>query len=494
LCNFVCLINIVFFCGGYDSFAAKTSHDALGEHAKHEAVIMMAAKIAFVRVSGCLAGFRKAGLGVALVLTAGCLAPDAGDDPVAPAVRGTAGYVLGGDYQGDWRPALTPEKPMAQIATQANALAIARSPNVFNLRAAEAESAAEQASWLPNVRPVASAGLDGATPVVGVSVTQLIYDFTQTRSRREQAEIRRVMTDLDFWAERNDKVRDALLAYIDAIEASEVLAIRAALDAQLQVLAVREEDRRQSGVASISDALFVDVSRQENRREEIRQRARLTNAQAQFQREAGMALPPMADLRIDRVLGSCARSDVTDYSPELLRAQMAVELAEKARTAAERGLLPRITGQTQLTNATDGDLAGASSIALEGGALIGGGARLRVDAERQRALAAERTLANLRQDLTRDLDRLAIELIALEGRLDEYRDLIATTEQTLALFADRFAIGAAASSEAARLEVNRAEHIIAEAETRAEIQRNCVLAARLTGALAAAAVTDETAP
>lgn len=448
----------------------------------------MATKNAVMRGACGLARGRIIGLGAVLALTAGCLAPDARDD--APVQAGSAQYVLGGAYQGDWQSALQAGLPLAQIAVQADASAIARSPNVFNLRAAEADSAAEAASWFPNVRPVASAGLDGGTPVVGLSVTQLIYDFAQTRSRREQAEIRRVITDLEFWAERNDIARDALLAYLDAVEAAEILVARDELDARLLVLAAREEDRRQSGVASISDALFVDVSRQENRREVIRQQARLANAQAQLQREAGMALPPMAELRFDRVIGACEQPSVDNYSPELLRARMAVELAETARTEAERNLLPRITAQGQITNQTSGSLADNSAIALDGGALIGGGARLRVDAERQRALAAQQQMTNLAQDLTRDLDRLAIEAQALQGRLHEYRELIATTQQTLDLFADRFAIGAAATSEAARLEVNRAENIIAAAETRAEIQRNCVQAARLTGALAAAAMGD----
>lgn len=448
----------------------------------------MAAKNAAMRGACGLARLRILGWGAVLAMTAGCLAPDARDD--APVQAGSAQYVLGGAYQGDWQSALQAGLPLAQIAVQADASAIARSPNVFNLRAAEADSAAEAASWFPNVRPVASAGLDGGAPVVGLSVTQLIYDFAQTRSRREQAEIRRVMTDLEFWAERNDTVRDALLAYLDAVAAAEILVARDQLDARLLVLAAREDDRRQSGVASISDALFVDVSRQENRREVIRQQARLANAQAQLQREAGMALPAMADLRFDRVIGACQRPAAGDYSPEMLRARMAVELADKSTAEAESNLLPRITAQGQISN--DGTtLADSARIGLEGGALIGGGAQLRADAARQRALAAQQQLANLAQDLTRDLDRLAIEAQALDGRLREYSELIATTQQTLDLFADRFAIGAAATSEAARLEVNRAENIIAAAETRAEMQRNCVQAARLTGALAAAAMGDD---
>lgn len=452
--------------------------------------MMMTGHGALLRNRRGAAVWRFTGLGVALALMSGCVSPDAADDSGMPAQRGSPQYVLGGAYQGDWRPALRDGLPLSQIAVQADTLAIARSPNVFNLRAAEADSAAEQASWFPNVRPVASAGLGDATPVVGLSITQLIYDFAQTRSRREQAEIRRVMTDLDFWSERNDVARDALLAYLDAVEAAEVLMVRNELDARLVVLADREEDRRQAGVASINDALFVDVSRQENRRELIRQQARLANAQAQLQREAGVTLPQAAGLTFDRIMDACQRPVDNDYSPELLRAQMAVELAEKASTEAERNLFPRITGQTEITTETDGDLADSTRIGLDGGSLIGGGARLRIDAERQRALAAERQVINLGQDLTRDLDRLSIEVRALNGRLAEYRDLIATSEQTLALFADRFAIGAAATSEAARLEVSRAENIIAAAETRAEIQRNCVQAARLTGALAPAALRD----
>ena len=87
------------------------------------------------------------------------------------------------------------------------------------------------------------------------------------------------------------------------------------------------------------------------------------------------------------------------------------------------------------------------------------------------------------QDLGRDVMRLRMDSQAQAASLGDYAALIATNERSLALFEDRFATGAAQSSEAVRLEVERTANIIAISEARAVIGRNCLSAARLYGAL-----------
>lgn len=398
----------------------------------------------------------------------------------------TAGYILGGVYLRDWQPALQPNSDMAKIAVRANALSIERSPTMFELRAAEAESAAERAAWFPRVRPVASMGMGSANPAVGLSISQMIYDFSQTRTRREKAEIARAMTEISFWRERNDDVREALLSFVELVEAVEIMAARDDLDRRLADLAAQEADRAVSGVAGQSDTLFLDVSRQENRRDMIRQQARLADARARLLRGTGTTVSAEAALRFFALEGTCQLSAPRDHAPELMRARLAVGLADMVLVEARRGLFPRLSAEAAVTTGANGAPADNARIALEGGSLVGGGGRLRAEAAAQKALAAQQALTNARADLSREADRLKIEEQALRQTLRDYSALVGTTEQSLALFKDRFSAGAATVSEAVRLEVERNANLVAIAETRGALLRNCVDAANHSGALSPA--------
>lgn len=398
----------------------------------------------------------------------------------------TAGYILDGAYLYDWQSALQADSDMAQIAVRANALSIERSPTLFELRAAEAESAAERTAWFPRVRPVASMGVGAANPAVGLSISQMIYDFSQTRTRREKAEIARAMTEISFWRERNEDVRDALVSYVELVEAAEILAARDELDRRLASLAAQEADRAVSGVAGQSDTLFLDVSRQENRRDMIRQQARLADARARLLRGSGRTIDAKAELRFAALEGTCQLSTPRDHAPELMRARLAVGLADMALVESRRGLFPRLSAEAAVTTGANGAPADNARIALEGGSLVGGGGRLRAEAAAQKALAAQQAFTNARADLSREADRLKIEEQALRQTLRDYSALVGTTEQSLSLFKDRFSAGAATVSEAVRLEVERNANLVAIAETRGALLRNCVDAANLSGALSPA--------
>src|SRR6056297_166951 len=406
------------------------------------------------------------------------------DDQESGALSAT--YVLDGAYLDDWHPALRSDTAIGQIALEANRMSIARSPTLFALRAAEADSAAESAAWFPRIRPTASFGLGAVDPGFGISVTQMIYDFSQTRTRREKADISQAMTEIQFWQERNEDVRDALLSYVDAVEANEIIATRQDLEQRLMQLAMQEVDRVQSGVTGQGDTLFLDVSRQENRRDMIRQRAKLTDARARLLRDAGIRLDTAPDLRFAALAGACQPTQKSDHAPALMRARLAVELAEMSEQEARKSLFPRIIAAADLTTGTDGAPQDNARIALEGGSLAGGGGRLRVEAARQRTLAADRGFNTARLDLARELERLEIDTQALQNTLREYGELVQTTERSLALFEDRFLAGAASISEAVRLEVERNANLVAIAETRGALERNCIEGARLYGALSAA--------
>lgn len=393
-------------------------------------------------------------------------------------------YVLSGAYVADWQPALRSQTALGTLALRANDLAIERSPTVFDLRAAEAESAAERAAWFPRIRPVATAGLGGVSSGVGLSVTQLIHDFGQTRNRREKAEILRVLTELEFWAERNDDVLEALNSYVDAVEANEILLVRGALEDRLAELASREEQRLAAGVVAQGDALFIDVTRQENRRETIRARAELAEAQQKLQQDTGVLADGQVGLRFPAVAGACTPPGRRDYAPELLRARMAVELTELEQQEARRALFPRVAAEASILS-TDGSAPTETGrIALDGGSLAGGGGRLRAEAAELRVSAAERELRNTSAELARELDRLTAERRLFERQRSDYEDLIRTNERSLELFQDRFAAGAASTSEAVRIEAERTANRIAVLETNALLARNCLNTARLFGALA----------
>lgn len=437
---------------------------------------------------------RLAGVAACVVLLSGCTAanwPSAGpQEPHAVAHRGAFSneYVLSGAYLADWQSALGQGSSLDELAQRANAIVIERSPSVFELRAAQAESAAERATWFPRVRPVATAGLGGVSSGVGLSITQLIHDFGQTRNRREQAEIARVLTELDFWAERNDDVREALTGYIDAIEANEIILARSALDERLAALARSEAERLEAGVVAQGDALFIDVSRQENRRELIRARADLAEARAQLEQDTGVRADERLPLQFTALDGACHLPARRDYSPELLRAQIAVELRRLEEIEARRSLFPRVQAEATAVARGGGGVDDQGQIALDGGTLAGGGGRLRVEAAAQRVFALERELSNIRQDQARETDRLLSERHLLTSQLIDFRDLIRTNERSLDLFRDRFAAGTAATSEAVRLEVERTANIIGVIETRSDIARNCLEAARLVGGLSRAEI------
>jgi outer membrane protein TolC len=429
---------------------------------------------------------RAAGLAVALMACTGCMAPllpGAKTQTVAPEqTEISADYVMSGAYKADWRRALRDGSGLGALAQRADQVAIARSPTVFELRAASADSAAEQAAWLPSVRPVATAGFGGVASGVGISISQMIYDFSQTATRRKRADIARVMTELDFWDERNETVLQAAEAYLAAVAATDIIAARDALEARLATIAAREDDRLKAGVAGQGDALFVDVSRQENRRETIRQRALLAQAQAEVaqatEQPFSRAVPGLK-----RVVDSCHILPDAPYAPALMRARMAIELARMEQQSTEKALLPRIMGQAQAVENGRGQTTQTAQIALEGGTIAGGDARLRIEAAKQRTQAAAKAFGQLAQDLERDVTRLRMDSQAQAASLGDYAALIATNERSLALFEDRFATGAAQSSEAVRLEVERTANIIAISEARALIGRNCLSAARLYGAL-----------
>jgi outer membrane protein TolC len=429
---------------------------------------------------------RAAGLAVALMACTGCMAPllpGAKTQTVAPEqTEISADYVMSGAYKADWRRALRDGSGLGALAQRADQVAIARSPTVFELRAASADSAAEHAAWLPSVRPVATAGFGGVASGVGISISQMIYDFSQTATRRKRADIARVMTELDFWDERNETVLQAAEAYLAAVAATDIIAARDALEARLATIAAREDDRLKAGVAGQGDALFVDVSRQENRRETIRQRALLAQAQAEVaqatEQPFSRAVPGLK-----RVVDSCHILPDAPYAPALMRARMAIELARMEQQSTEKALLPRIMGQAQAVGNGRGQTTQTAQIALEGGTIAGGGARLRIEAAKQRTQAAAKAFGQLAQDLERDVTRLRMDSQAQAASLGDYAALIATNERSLALFEDRFATGAAQSSEAVRLEVERTANIIAISEARALIGRNCLSAARLYGAL-----------
>lgn len=449
------------------------------------------------RVHGQRAVRNPFGFGAVLgmvALVAGCGASDwRGTDPSADTTVAQRGafsneYVLSGAYLADWQSALGQGTALGDLALRADAIAIERSPSLFELRAAEAESAAERAAWFPRIRPVATAGFGGVSSGVGLSITQLIYDFGQTRNRREQAEIARVLTELDFWAERNDDVLEALTAYVDAVEANEIILARSTLEDRLADLAAREAERLQAGVVAQGDALFIDVSRQENRRELIRARADLAEARAELEQDTGVVAGGQLPLRFTALEGACHPPVTRDYSPEVLRGQIAVELRRLEEIEARRSLLPRVQGEATAIARDSGGAEDQGQITLEGGSLAGGGGRLRVEAAAQRVFALERELGNIRQDQTRSLDRLEAERRLYAAQLADFRELIRTNERSLDLFRDRFAAGAAATSEAARLETERTANVIGEIETRADIARNCLEAARLFGALSRAEI------
>lgn len=395
-------------------------------------------------------------------------------------------YVLSGTYQQDWRSALGRGSVLEQLAMRADGIAIERSPSVFELRAAEAESAAERAAWFPRVTPIANVGAGGVASGVGLSITQLIYDFGQTRNRREQAEIARVLAELDFWAERNDDVLDALSAYVQSVESNEIILARSTLEERLASLALREEERVQAGVVAQGDALFIDVSRQENRRELIQTRADLAEARAQLERDTGLSAAGDMPMRFASLDSACQPPARRNYSPELLRAQIALELQRLEETEARRGLLPSVQAEGRAIGREGGTSDEIGQIALEGGNIAGGGGRLRVEASEQRVFAVQRQLTNIRQDQDREMDRLEASRRLLVSQLSDYRDLIRTNERSLALFEDRFEAGAASTAEAARLQSEYTANIIGEIETRADIARNCLEAARLFGSLARA--------
>lgn len=429
-----------------------------------------------------------------VALLSGCGVPDwPWVDPTSgEAIAGRSAfsneYVLNGAYLSDWRSALGPGTALGDLALRADAVAIERSPSLFELRAAEAESAAERAAWFPRIRPVASAGFGGVSAGVGLSITQLIHDFGQTRNRREQAEIARVLAELDFWAERNDDVLAALTAYVDAVEANEIILARSALEERLADLATREAERLEAGVVAQGDALFIDVSRQENRRELIRARADLAEARAQLEQDTGVVAGGHLPLRFAALDGACHPPERQDYSPELLRAQIAVELRRLEEIEARRGLFPRIEGEATVIAREGGGIDDQGQITLEGGSLAGGGGRLRVEAAAQRVFALERELSNILHDQSRAWDRLDARRRLLVSQLSDFRELIRTNERSLDLFQDRFAAGSASTSEAVRIETERLANVIGVIETRSDIARNCLEAARLFGALSRAEI------
>lgn len=304
------------------------------------------------------------------------------------------------------------------------------------LREAEAGLLAEEGDYLPQLSVGMSMRATGSARIYPfVSVTQLVFDAGQSRSRKAAARAR----TLGSVAGRQDAGNAAALAAVEAwgevvLARSLRTVIGRALD-DLETTVARIEDRTAAGAGSSTEALTARSRLANMRADQIAADARVRSAETSFAVMFGNA--PPGSMSLPPRPPAAPRAGV-EGSPLMLVAEAEVLAARADLSVAEAARLPSLSAVASAMRGNDGVSAG-----LESDYLVAPGNRrtASVAAAEARIAAREAGREATRRAIESRLAILATEQVAARDQLTAANEATRVTAENLAAMNEQFEIG-----------------------------------------------------
>ena len=298
-----------------------------------------------------------------------------------------------------------------------------------DLTAARLRAEAASKNWLPTLGP--SVSLTGLGDVVAqILVEQVLFDNGRRKAEREFAAADVEVAAVTLSKDMNARVETALSLYLTALRGAEKAALyRIALE-RMEDFARIVEGRVQGGVSDRSDLRVVrgkiaDLRSARRAAEESRSAA-LDELQAMTGRDFD-ARPASLELP-DPPAGATAL--------DVLLAEATARRSLAEAKAARAGLLPGLTAQGKLT---DSGTSGGLTLDLAQPFGFGTGAALKaLEVARD---AADRRVAEAREEARRSLGRQARRLASFRRQAAEAERLAAEAQTTFELFRAQFKAG-----------------------------------------------------
>jgi outer membrane protein, adhesin transport system len=384
-------------------------------------------------------------------------------------------------------------------------LALAKHPDIGRADAAVSRSRADvtvaQSSWYPKLgytsnisglsQGSAATALSDRTHVVGLEVSQLVYDFGRANSDIAANEA----TNRQREAEMRDTMERVALTTSEAhLELARATQLLLAADLYIESLRKLHETirlRAASGAAGQADVYFADVRLQTAQGERIRAMTRQTAAQARLYRIIGVRPQSVGDPNA-AILAIASRlaGHGTDGATGVAAAQHAATAAKAKISLAEASLYPSISLKGSRTFAISdplhehSDLVGLS---IQGDLFTGGAAQGRITAAQKDAVAAERAIELARLASSTEVDAADADVTSAKLRRVVFSRQADLARKSRDIYLDEYQLGKRTLTEVlnAEQEISRAEaeRINAVADAWSAVVRAAAARAELVSSL-----------
>lgn len=354
------------------------------------------------------------------------------------------------------------------------ALAASAGTAEAELRQARLRSRAADKNWLPSLGPNVSL-LSLSSIVASLVVDQVLFDFGKKKAERDFARADVEAAAVALSQDENDRVHTALSLYLKSEEARELAAASGGAVTRMREMERIMEKRVEGGISDMSELAVV--------RAKVSELAATRADADQAGRTARAELAAMTAGSLEGVHG-LAKLDMPEAGVEPLTLHLA--LAERDRDSAEAaiaraGLLPGLSAGAAIST-RDGVTGPDLVLSSDNGIGFSTPDNLRaVDASKD---AAERRVAQAREDAGRRLAALTEERSGLSARAARAVDLAAQSQANANLFRRQFEAGTRTVSEVvgiietmARLEAEAIRAKYAGARADIEIARELGLLA-----------------
>lgn len=418
------------------------------------------------------------------LLVAGCSKPEVATEfqvPIEETVR--------------WVPETTMERRLAVItikqgselsalANRLDDIAIRQSSALQQLSAERANLDAAQFLRYPQLMPSASVPFSGAgTANVSVNLEQVVWDGGRNRSQIHSSEIKVQDGLLAVWEGRNQIVFDGLNAFADAVRFQERRDINSALLNEAENILELATARAESGVSDRGEALRVNGSINEIRRELLADTTELTRARTELVQLLEQPLTTEG-LRIRDLTDMCVRDWPNSPTPRLARVELRIEEARINERVVRARTLPRVILQAGYSVNRDGNGSPNIGLQLDASDMLGLGRNNNVLAASALVTAADRAFQIERKNLAQELSVLEQEY---EGSISNLQQLLAlrqNSQRTIDLYSEQLNSGSISVVEGVSFYREAAQIERSIVDARHEMLVNCLQSSHLRGTLA----------
>lgn len=305
------------------------------------------------------------------------------------------------------------------------------------LRQARLRSRAADKNWLPSLGPSVSL-LSLSSIVASLVVDQVLFDFGKKKAEREFARADVEAAAVALAQDENDRVHTALSLYLKSEEARELAAASGGAVTRMREMETIMAKRVEGGISDMSELAVI--------RSKVAELAATQADAVQAGRTARAELAAMTAGSLDTVHGIAKLTipgDAVDpLSLHLAHAERDRDIAEAA--IARAGLLPGLSAGAAISS-RDGVTGPDLVLSSDNGFGFSTPDNLKaVDASKE---AAERRVAQAREDAARRLAALSQERAGLAARAGRAVDLAAQGQANANLFRRQFDAGTRTVSE-----------------------------------------------